>query len=342
MFTDLNGGQVDHTKIDVIWRDEAGGPENAKTAAQELIVSEGVQFLAGFNLTPDAIAVAPLITKSKTPTLLLTAAGSSVTRMSPYFARVSFTVWQATYTAGLWAPKHDLKNAVFAYSDYAAGTDALQAFRTALAKSGGNLVGEIPMPLSTTDFGPYVQKIRDLKPQFVFLYVPNGPPQIGFIKAFSSYGLPKDGIKLITAADEMDLPAIGDAALDVISIWHYSPDLPNPQNRDFVAAYKKKFGPNEVPNFQVVAAYDGIQAIASVVKKLGPQFTGDQAINALKGWKLDSVRGPIEIDPVERDIIQNQYVRVVVRSPTGGVQNKVLETFPSLADPWKTLNPAKQ
>jgi branched-chain amino acid transport system substrate-binding protein len=339
MFMDKTGGKVGNTKIEIVWRDEAGGPEHTKTVAQELIVSEGVQFLAGFNLTPDALAVAPLISKSKTPTLLLTAAGSNITRLSPYFVRLSFTVWQSTYTAGLWAPKHNLKTAVYAYSDFAPGVDGLQAFKTAIAKAGGTLIGEIPMPLSTTDFGPYVQKIRDMKPEFVFLYVPNGPPQIGFVKTFASYGLPAAGIKLVTALDEMDLPAVGDSGLGVMSVWHYSPDLPNAANKEFVAAYKKKYGPNEVPNFQVVTTYDAMQAIAHVIQKFGAKFTADQAIDALKGWKLDSARGPIEIDPVERDIIQNQYVRVVVRSPSGGVESRVLETVPSVADPWKVLNP---
>jgi len=341
MFIDKFGDKVGNTKIEVVWRDEAGGPEHSKTAAQELIVSEGVQFLAGFNLTPDAFAVAPLINQSKTPTLLLTAASGNITRMSPYFARLSFTVWQSTYTAAMWAPKHGLKTAVFAYSDFAPGVDGLNAFKAALPKAGGDLIGAVPMPLSTTDFGAYVQKIRDMKPEFVFLYVPNGPPQVSFIKAFASYGLPAAGIKLIAAADEMDLPAIGDAGLGVLSVWHYSPDLPNEENKQFVAAYHKKYGENEMPNFQVVASYDAMQAIASVIQKLGPKFTGDQAIDALKGWKINSVRGPIEIDPVERDIIQNQYVRVIEKSPSGGVRSHTLETIPMVADPWKALNPPK-
>jgi branched-chain amino acid transport system substrate-binding protein len=142
-------------------------------------------------------------------------------------------------------------------------------------------------------------------------------------------------------ADEMDLPSMGEAAVGVMSVWHYTPDLPGAQNQTFVAAYKKKYGDNEMPNFQVVATYDAMHAIADVVKKLGPKFTGDQAMTALKGWKTDSVRGPIEIDPVERDIIQNEYLRQVVKGPDGHIQNHTIETIPAVADPWKAMNPSK-
>jgi branched-chain amino acid transport system substrate-binding protein len=340
MFMDETGGKVGNTKLEVIWRDEAGGADRSKINAQNLIVSEGVQFLAGFNLTPNAAAVAPLITQSKTPTLLLTAAASPLTRQSPYFARLSFTIWQTTYTMAKWAAAHGHKDVLFAYSDYAAGTDGLAAFREAFKEVGGNITAEIAMPLSTTDYGPYMLKIRDLKPKAVYVFTPNGPPSIGFVKAFASYGLQSDGVLLMGFADEMDLPAMGDAAKGLMSIWHYSPDLTNAKNQAFVAAFKKKYGDTELPNFQVVAAYDGMHAIADVVKKLGPKFTGDQAMDALKGWKMDSVRGPIEIDPVERDIVENQYLRQVVEGPSGRVENHVLETIPNVADPWKVLNPA--
>jgi branched-chain amino acid transport system substrate-binding protein len=340
MFMDETGGKVGNTTLEVIWRDEAGGADRSKINAQNLIVSEGVQFLAGFNLTPNAAAVAPLITQSKTPTLLLTAAASPLTRQSPYFARLSFTIWQTTYTMAKWAAAHGHKDVLFAYSDYAAGTDGLAAFREAFKEVGGNITAEIAMPLSTTDYGPYMLKIRDLKPKAVYVFTPNGPPSIGFVKAFASYGLQSDGVLLMGFADEMDLPAMGDAAKGLMSIWHYSPDLTNAKNQAFVAAFKKKYGDTELPNFQVVAAYDGMHAIADVVKKLGPKFTGDQAMDALKGWKMDSVRGPIEIDPVERDIVENQYLRQVVEGPSGRVENHVLETIPNVADPWKVLNPA--
>jgi branched-chain amino acid transport system substrate-binding protein len=134
---------------------------------------------------------------------------------------------------------------------------------------------------------------------------------------------------------------MGDAAVGVTSLWHYSPDLPNAQNQAFVAAYKKKYGENEVPNFQVAATYDAMHAIADVVKKLGPKFTGDQAMAALKGWKSDSIRGPIEIDPVERDIIQNEYIRQVVKGSDGHIANHTIETIPDVADPWKAMHPPK-
>jgi len=341
MFMDETGGKVGNTKIEVIWRDEAGSPDHAKAMAQSLIVSEGVQFLTGFNLTPNAAAVAPLISQSKTPTLLVTAAASPLTRESPYFARTSFTMWQCAYTMAKWALSKDYKDIVLAYSDYSAGTDALQAFHKAYDEAGGHIAAELAMPLSTVDFAPYMQKIRSLKPKVVYEFTPNGPPSVNFVKAFSTYGLSADGTRLLGFADEMDLPSMGEAAVGVTSVWHYSPDLTNAQNKAFIASYQRKYGKDELPNFQVVAAYDAMHAIAAVVKKYGAKFTGDQAMAVLRGWKSESVRGPIEIDPIERDIIQNQYVRQVIKTASGEIKNHVMETIPAVADPWKTFNPPK-
>ncbi|MGQ0543711.1 MAG: ABC transporter substrate-binding protein [Betaproteobacteria bacterium] len=340
LYLDEAGGKAGNTRIEAIYRDEAGGPEKAKQVTQELIVRDGVQFLAGFNLSPNALAVAPLISQAKMPTVILTAGTSVITRRSPYFARISFTVWQGSYTLGEWAARAKVGDVVIAYSDYAPGHDAREAFKTSFLKGGGKVLSEIGMPLQTNDFGPYMQRIRDLKPVAVYLFTPAGPPGVGFMKTFSAYGLRAAGVKLLTTAsvDELELPAIGEDALGAISAWHYSPHLATPENQRFVAAYRRKYPDGSLPTFQVVAAYDGMRAIGDVVAKLGAKFDADQAMAILKGWKGASARGAIELDPVERDIIQNMYIRRVEKLPSGGLGNVAFETIPMVKDPWKLLN----
>lgn len=340
LYLDEVDGKAGNTRIEVIYRDEFGGPDRAKQVTQELIVRDRVQFLAGFNLSPSALAVAPLITEAKIPTVIFTAGTSMITRRSPYFARVSFTVWQGSYTLGEWAARTKVGDVVIAYSDYAPGHDAREAFKASFIKGGGKVISEIGMPLQTLDFGVYVQKIRDLKPAAVYLFTPAGPPGVGFIKSFSALGLRAAGVRLLTTAsvDELELPAIGEDALGAISAWHYSPNLATPENQRFVAAYQRKYRDGSLPTFQIVAAYDGMRLIGEVVAKLGAKFDSDQAMAVIRGWSTEaSARGKILIDPEERDIVQNMYIRRVERLPNG-LGNVAFETIPMVKDPWKLLN----
>ena len=334
------GGKAGNTRIELLYRDESGGPERAKQLAQELIVRDKIQMLAGILTTPSALAIAPLVTQGKMPTVIFNAGTSMITRRSPYFARVSQTSWQGSYTIAEWAARSGLKEVYIAVSDYAAGHDSRDAFKAGFTKGGGKVVGELLIPTQTTDFAPFLQRIKDAKPAAVYVFMPVGPPSIGFVKTFAALGLPQDGIKLLATGDtdEPDLPTIGDAALGVITSWHYSLHLDTPENKRFVAAFRKKYGEAAVPNFASVAAYDGMHAMADVIAKLGTAVDGDRAMALLKGWKVESPRGPIQIDPAERDIIQNQYIRRVERIGNA-LGNVTIETFPAVKDPWKLANP---
>jgi branched-chain amino acid transport system substrate-binding protein len=338
MYLDEVNGKCGAAKIELIYRDEAGGPDKSKALTQELIVRDKVQFLTGFNLTPTAFAIAPLVTEAKVPTLITVAGAGVITRRSPYIARISFTLWQHAYPLGEWAMRNGIKEIVIAYSDYAAGTDTRDGFKAAYEKAGGKIIAELAMPLQTADYSIYVQKIRDMKAPAVFFFAPTGPSGTSFVKTFSTMGMHAAGVKLITTAvvDEMELANMGEHALGTVSVWHYSPYLDLPDNKRFVDKFQKKFG-GSLPTFQHVAAYDGMHAICDVVTKLGPKFDGDQAMAALKGWKGVSARGPIEIDATDRDIVQNVYVRRVEKVP-GGYGNIAFETLPAIKDPWKTLN----
>lgn len=342
MYLDEVGGTCGSARIEIVWRDEAGGPDKAKALTQELIVRDRVQFLAGFNLTPTAFAIAPLVNEAKIPTLITVAGAGVVTRRSPYIARISFTLWQHAVPLAQWAVKNGIREIVVAYSDYAAGTDTRDGFRQAFEKAGGRVIAEMAMPLQTGDYSVYVQKIRDMKASAVFFFAPTGPSGTNFVKTFHAMGLPRAGVKLITTAvvDEMELGNMGEQALGTVSVWHYSPYLDTPENKHFVARWKKRYPQGTVPTFVDVMSYDAMHAICDVVRKVGPQFSGEQAMSVLRGWRTSSARGPIEIDAAERDIVQNIYIRRVERT-ADGYGNIPFETIPAVRDPWKELNPAR-
>lgn len=335
-----HGATVGNARIELVVRDDGGpSPDKAKQLAQELVVRDKVQFLAGVVFTPNALAIAPLATEAKIPFVIFNAATSVITRRSPMIVRSSFTLWQVTKPVAEWAVKNDIKEAFVAVSDYAPGHDARDAFNKSFSEAGGKVTGEILIPLATADFAPFVQRIKDAKPGAVYVFMPAGASSIGFMKAFQALGLREAGIRLLATGDtdEVELPAIGDSALGTITAYHYSPNIDSPRNKAWVEAYRKKFGPDATPNFASVAAYDGMQLIHEVVKKYGAKFDGEQAVALMKGMKIDSPRGPILIDPDERDIVQTVYIRRVERVGNK-LGNLTIDRYPDQKDPWKILN----
>jgi branched-chain amino acid transport system substrate-binding protein len=328
-------------KIELIRRDDTGPqPDVAKRMAQELITRDQVQILAGVVYTPNALAIAPLVTEAKIPLIVMNAGTASITTMSPYIARVSFTLWQSSYPLGQWAAKHDIATAYTAVSDYGPGIDAEQGFTKGFTENGGKTVGSVRIPLQNPDFAPYLQKAKDAKPSALFVFVPAGTQAIALMKAFGDVGLKQAGIKLIGPGDittDEGLDAMGDPALDVITMLHYSAAGKAPPNAGFVQAYQAEFGKDQVPAFEVVGGYDGMAAIFSAVIAQKGKIDTDKTMALLKGWKYDSARGPIMIDPDTRDIVQNEYVRRVERV-NGHLSNVELETIPMVKDPWKVIN----
>ena len=328
-------------KIELIRRDDTGPqPDVAKRLAQELITRDQVQILAGIVYTPNALAVAPLVTEAKVPLIVMNASTPSITTMSPYIARVSFTLWHSSYPLGQWAAKHDIATAYTAVSDYAPGIDAEQAFTKGFTENGGKIAGSVRIPLQNPDFAPYLQKAKDAKPAALFVFVPAGTQAIAVMKAFGDVGLKQAGIKLIGPGDittDEGLDSMGDAALDVITMGHYSAVGQAPRNAAFVQAYQAEFGKDQVPAFEVVGGYDGMAAIFNVVIAQKGKIDAEKTMALLKGWTYDSARGPIMIDPDTRDIVQNEYVRRVERV-NGHLANVELETIPMVKDPWKVIN----
>ena len=333
----MHGDTFGGRKIEIIERDTTGpAPEVAKRLAQELLTSDKVDFLAGFGLTPNALAVAPLATEAKVPMIVMNAATSIITTKSPYIARFSFTLPQVSAPMAQWALKNGITQVYTLVSDYGPGIDAETAFKKAFTAGGGAVVDSVRVPLANPDFSPFVQRIKDATPQAVFIFLPAGEQGIAFMKAFKERGLDQAGIKLIATGDLTDddvLMAMGDPTLGLVTTHTYSAAHDSPENKAFVAAYKEVSG-GKRPNFMAVGGFDGMAAIAQVIQQLGGKLDGDKAMAILKGMKLTSPRGPIWIDPDTRDIVQTVYVRRVQKVGSE-LFNVEFDKFADVKDPGK-------
>jgi branched-chain amino acid transport system substrate-binding protein len=331
-----HGDSVDGKKVEILVRDTSGAnPEIAKRLSQELVARDKVDFLAGYGFTPDALAAAPIAQQSKTPLVILNAAGSVIPSKSAYVARVSMTIAQNSAPMATWALKNGIRKVVTLVADFNPGVDAEKAFKTTFVAGGGQVVESIRVPLRSPELGPYIQRLKDAKPDAVFLWVPSGEHTISFMKNYRERGLAAAGIKIIATGDLTDeqvLPAMGDAALGVITTFHYSAAHDSALNKAFVKGFAEVAPQSGMPNFMGAAAYDGMAAIYSVAKSLNGKIDGDKAMGLLKGMKLDSPRGPVMIDAQTRDIVQTVYVRKVEKV-NGKLANVEFDKFLNVKDP---------
>ena len=332
-------------KLELVTRDDGGpNPDKAKQLAQELIVRDKVSLVTGAVFTPNALAIAPLATEAKIPFLVINAGTSVVTTRSPYIVRDSFTLWQSSYPLGQWAAKK-YKRAYTLVSDYGPGHDAEAAFTEAFKAAGGQLVGSVRVPLQNPDFAPYMQRVKDAKPDALMVFIPAGKTATSVMKTFADLGLASAGVHLIGPGDittDEELPSMGDVALGVMTVFHYSAAADRPANKRFVEAWKKEYGANSTPNFAAVAAWDGMAMIYTAIREQKGKLDPERTLDIFKHWKNpDSPRGPIAIDPETRDIVQNEYLREV-RKVNGQLANVEIETVAqALKDPWKELKKGK-
>ena len=324
-------------KVKLIVKDDTGiAPAVAKRLAQELVIKDKVDILAGFTLTPNAFSVAPLATEAKVPMVVLNAATSSITEKSPNIVRVSMTLPQDTAPMAQWAHANGIKKVYTLVADYGPGHDAEQQFKKTFTSLGGQIVGEVRTPVNTPDYAPFLQRIKDAKPDAVFLFVPNGEPGVALAKGYTERGLAAAGIKALATGDVTDedvLDAMGDAAIGMITSFHYSAAHDSPENKAFTTAYAKAF-PKDRANFVSVAGYDGMHLIDMALAKTKGDASADAFMAAAKGMKWTSPRGPVEIDAQTRDIIQNVYIRKVERVK-GVLQNVEFDTIKAVKDPGK-------
>src|SRR5436190_7694167 len=334
LYMDKNGASVGGKKIDLIVKDDGGVPDNSKRLAQELIVNDKVAII-GSGITPSAMAIGPLSTQGKTANVVTVSGTSGVINPNnPYMVRTSFTLGQQSGIIAEWAAKNGSKKVAIIQSDWAPGAEAAAVFTDAFTKAGGQIAETIKVPLANPDFSPFLQRARDLNPDTLFVFVPAG--QAGtFAKQFAERGLDKAGIKLIgpgDIVDDNDLPGMGDSMLGVVTAGIYSAARDSPTNKEYVAAFEKA-NPMR-PNFISLGGYDGMHLISEALKKTGGKTEGDTLINAMKGMKWESPRGPISIDPDTRDIVQNIYIGKVEKVG-GELYNVEFATFEAVKDPVK-------
>ena len=333
----LNGNTVGDDTIEVVYRDvPQADPAQSKALAQELVVKEGVQYLAGFYFTPDAMAATPILEQGNVPMVVMNAATSAIVTKSPYVVRTSFTTWQTSTPIAKVAKDAGVSKVISIVSDYGPGVDAENAFKAGFEKEGGQVVEAVRMPLSTNDFSPIMQRVKDSGAEAVFAFLPSGPTTLGFVKAFNQNGLKDAGIKLFAPGDltqESDLPALGDAALGMQTTFHYSVSHDSPENKAFVEAAQKAIGNPAELSFPAVGAFDGMYVISKMIEATGGEQDAAKAVEAVKGLSWTSPRGPVTIEKESRHITQNIYLREVAKAEDGSYYNKEIQTFENQGDP---------
>lgn len=314
-----NGNMAGEHEIVFIYKDVGGpNPDQSRSLAQELLIRDEVDYLAGFTFTPNAFAVAPLIEQSQTPTVIFNAATSAINTESEYFLRTSFTLWQVTAPLAEWAYEQGMRTAVTTVTDYGPGIDAENAFKAAFEAKGGEVLDQIRMPLSTTDFTPFIQSVREQSPDALFTFLPGGPPTFTYTKTFNENGLADEGITFLGTAEteEVNLQGLGDEALGLSTAYHYSGDHQSEMNDAFKGKLTELF-PDAIANWASVGAYDGTHLIYQMVAAAGSD--GPAAVESVLDLEWESPRGPLKMDPDARTVIQNVYIRAVERDADSGL-----------------------
>ena len=345
MYLKLNADAVKPYTIKLIKRDAKNpGGADAKAAVQELLTEDKVDAVVGWIYSPNAIAAAPLLSAANKLGVIMNAGTAWITQLSPDFVRTSFSMWDAGYTLGVAAAKElHAKTAVVAYTDYPPGKDSLDAFKAGFEANGGKVIDAIPAggPAAVPDFTPFFQRAKDEHPDVLFVFVPAGDHAVAVEKTYAALGMGAAGIKLIGPGDitqDIKLQQMGDAAVGTVTMHHYNADLDNPENKRFVAAWKKAYGPDSTPDFTAVGAYDGMAAVVHAVHAMkGHIDDGKAAVKTLLGWKFDSPQGPVEIDPKTGDVVMNEYLDEVYKGADGKLHQKVLATYHHVTDECKTL-----
>ena len=313
LYVKQHGDTVAGKKIEFIRKDTGGvAPDVAKRLAQELIVRDHADIIAGFALTPNALAAADVSAEAKKFMVVMNAATSIITTKSPYIVRTSTTTPQLNQTLGTWAAKHGIKTVYTMVSDYGPGIDAETAFHTGFKEGGGQIVGSVRFPVANPDFSAFVQRAKDANPDAIYIWIPGGAQPAAVGKALAERGIDPAKIKVLgqdALTFESALKSMGDVALGIITVSDYDFNHDSPLNHEFVKAYNDEFHRN--PDIYSIGGYDGMHLIYEALKKTGGKADGNSLIEAAKGMGWESPRGPIKIDPETRDIIQNVYIRRV-------------------------------
>ena len=334
LYQQQNGASVAGRQIEILLKDDGGvAPDVTKRLAQELVSRDKVQVLAGFGLTPLAFAAAPVATQAKVPMIVMAAATSVIPQRSPYIVRTGFTLAQVTAPMAQWAAKNKIKTVVTLVSDYGPGLDAEKVFVKDFGEGGGKVADSLRAPLRNPDYAPFLARVKDLKPDALFVFVPSGEGA-AVLKQFTERGLAASGIRLICTGDVLDddlMASIGPAAAGVVSSHHYSAAHPSAENKAYVEAFTRA-NKGMRPNFHSVGAYDGMHLLYQALRQTKGDGNGDKLLAAMKGMAWTSVRGPVSIDPASRDIVQTVYIRKAEASG-GSYYNIEFDQVDKVRDP---------
>jgi branched-chain amino acid transport system substrate-binding protein len=337
LYVKQNGDTVAGRKIEFIRKDTGGiAPDVAKRLAQELIVRDGVDVLAGFVLTPNALAAADVSAEAKKFMVVMNAATAIITTKSPYMVRVSETIPQLTETLGAWAHKSGIRKVYTMVSDYGPGHDAEDGFQRGFKGAGGEVVGAVRFPTTNPDFSAFVQRAKDIDPEAIFIFIPGGAQPAALGKALAERGIDTKKTKVLGMGEMTEDEArksMGNAALGIITVYHYDWNHDSALNRNFVKAFNEAYGGRN-PNIYSVGGYDGMHLIYEVLNKTGGKTDADSMIAAAKGMAWESPRGPMSIDPETRDVVQHVYIR---RVDTVGddTRNVEFDKIENVKDPFK-------
>jgi branched-chain amino acid transport system substrate-binding protein len=340
LYMKQNGDTVAGKKIELIRKDNGGvAPDVAKRLSQEVIVRDGADMLAGFDLTPNALAAADVSAQAKKFMVNMNAATSVITTKSPYMVRTSFTVFQVNEALGAWAYKNGMRKVYTLVSDFGPGHDGEAAFQRGFKDAGGEIIGSARYPVANLDFTAFLQRAKDANPDGIYIWVPGGPQPAAIGKAIAERGIDKDKVKIMGQGEltyEDALKSMGDAGLGLITAFHYDYNHQSAKNKAFVAAYNAEFKRN--PDMFSVGGYDGMHVIYEALKKTNGATDAEALVNAAKGMAWESPRGPMSIDPETRDVIQTVYIRRVEKV-AGALVNVEFNKIDNVKDPWKARMP---
>ncbi|MFY9695462.1 MAG: ABC transporter substrate-binding protein, partial [Xanthobacteraceae bacterium] len=340
LYVKQHGDTVAGKKIEFIRKDTGGmAPDVSKRLAQEVIVRDHADILAGFSLTPNALAAADVSAEAKKFMVVMNAATAIITTKSPYIARTSSTTPQLNYTLGVWAAKNGIKTVYTMVSDYGPGIDAETWFQTGFKEGGGQIIGSVRFPVGNPDFSAFVQAAKDAHPDAIYIWIPGGAQPGAVGKALAERGIDVTKTKVLgqdALGAETALKSMGNAAIGIITVADYDFNHDSPLNHEFVKAFNDEFHRN--PDFFAVGGYDGTRLIYEALKKTGGKADGDSLIAAAKGMGWESPRGPISIDPETRDIVQTVYIRRVEKVGDE-LRNVEFDSVPNVKDPAKARMP---
>ncbi len=313
LFVKQNGETVAGKKL-VFFRKDTGGiaPDVAKRLAQELVVRDKVDILAGFALTPNALAVGDVSAQAKKFMVVMNAATSIITTKSPYMARTSVTTPMLNQTLGSWAAKNGMKRVYTMVSDFGPGHDGEAAFHAGFKAGGGEIIGAARTPVANPDFAPFLQRAKDANPDGMYIWVPGGAMPAAVGKAIVERNIDKNKVKIM-GQDELTgenaIKSMGEAAVGIVTVSNYDFNHQSAKNKAFVDSFFKEYGRN--PDIFSIGGWDGMHLIYESLKKTGGDTDAQKLIDAAKGMAWESPRGPMSIDPETRDVVQTVYMRRV-------------------------------